>query len=93
MYIQDHINSFQNYLKYERRYSAHTSTAYNTDILEFVEFYKKTYESEEILTANHKQIRSWVVTLMNDGIVPKSINRKISSLRSFYKFLLSKNLL
>lgn len=93
MYIQDQLNSFHNFLKYERRYSVHTITAYNSDIQDFISYYKQFFESDEIHLANHKQIRSWVVGLMNEGIVPKSINRKISSLRSFYKFLLSKNII
>lgn len=92
MYIQEQLNSYNNYLKYERRYSVHTITAYIADIQSFIAFYQQTFESDEIHLATHKQIRSWVVGLMNEGIVPKSVNRKVSSLRTFYKFLLSKNL-
>ena len=93
MYIQEQLNSFHNFLKYERRYSNHTITAYTSDIKDFVEYYNQFFETEEIQQANHKQIRSWIVGLMNQGIIPKSINRKISSLRTFYKFLLSKNII
>ncbi|MEI6311771.1 MAG: tyrosine-type recombinase/integrase [Bacteroidota bacterium] len=92
MYIQEHLNSFHNYLKFERRYSPHTITAYLADITDFIAYYKQLYETDEIQSANHKQIRSWIVGLMNEGIIPKSINRKISSLRTFYKFLVSKNI-
>ncbi len=92
MYIQEHLNSFHNYLKFERRYSTHTITAYIADINDFIKYFQHLYETEEIQSANHKQIRSWIVGLMNEGIVPKSINRKISSLRTFYKFLVSKNI-
>lgn len=92
MYIQEHLNSFHNYLKFERRYSTHTITAYLADINDFIKYFQHLYETEEIQSANHKQIRSWIVGLMNEGIVPKSINRKISSLRTFYKFLVSKNI-
>lgn len=92
MYIKEHLNSFHNYLKFERRYSTHTITAYLADINDFIEYFQHLYETEEIQSANHKQIRSWIVGLMNEGIIPKSINRKISSLRTFYKFLVSKNI-
>lgn len=92
MFISDHIQSFTNYLRYERRYSENTITAYINDITDFTSFFAQMYGTESIELANHKQVRSWVVGLMNEGIQPRSVNRKVSSLRTFFTFLRSKGL-
>ena len=91
MFIQNYITSFLSYLKHERRFSEHTIVAYGHDLNDFASFMTKEFSIEAISAINHKQIRTWVVGMMNDGMVPKTINRKISSLRSFYKFLISRN--
>ena len=79
---------FINYLTVERRFSKHTIVGYQTDLLQFSNFIKDTYEVEDIREVSHLYIRSWVVSLMENGIDPKSVNRKITALRSFYKFLI-----
>jgi len=79
---------FFNYLSVERRFSKHTIVGYQTDLLQFSNFIKDTYEVEDIREVSHLYIRSWVVSLMENGIDPKSVNRKITALRSFYKFLI-----
>ena len=79
---------FFNYLTVERRFSKHTIVGYQTDLLQFSNFIKDTYEVEDIREVSHLYIRSWVVSLMENGIDPKSVNRKITALRSFYKFLI-----
>jgi integrase/recombinase XerC len=79
---------FFNYLTVERRFSKHTIVSYQTDLLQFSNFIKDTYEVEDIREVSHLYIRSWVVSLMENGIDPKSVNRKITALRSFYKFLI-----
>lgn len=79
---------FLNYLTVERRFSKHTIISYKTDLSQFSKFIKDTYELENIKDVSHLYIRSWVVSLMENGIDPKSVNRKITALRSFYKFLI-----
>jgi integrase/recombinase XerC len=79
---------FLNYLTVERRFSKHTIISYKTDLSQFEKFIKDSYELEDIKEVSHLYIRSWVVSLMENGIDPKSVNRKITALRSFYKFLI-----
>ena len=80
--------SFIDYLKFEKRYSPHTITSYNNDISQFSFFITKTYTGITIDKIGHNHIRSWMVELVNNSISSKSINRKISSLRSFYNYLM-----
>ena len=81
------IKSFLDYLLIERKYSIHTITAYKKDLKDFFAFYKTNYGDVIILEINYAQIRSWIVELVNSGINNRTINRKISSLKSFFKFL------
>ncbi|GGK44369.1 MULTISPECIES: tyrosine-type recombinase/integrase [Flavobacteriaceae] len=81
------IKSFLNYLLIERKYSIHTITAYKKDINDFFAFYNANYGDVIILEINYSQIRSWIVSLVNSDINNRTINRKISSLKSFFKFL------
>jgi len=85
------INSFLNYLRDERNYSEKTIVSYRVDLFQFEDFFKK--ESEEIgfTTVHADVVRKWVVYLMEkQHCKPTSVNRKLSSLRSFYHFLLRK---
>lgn len=82
------IDSFIQYLRFERRFSPHTITAYQSDLLQFVSYLKKQYEIDNVEDANHTLIRSWIVSLMQDGITSRSVNRKITVLKTFYKFAL-----
>lgn len=81
------LKKFLEYLKYEKHYSELTINAYQTDLEQFSEFIDDSFD-EELLSVNSFQVRSWVVNLKNQGLKNKSIHRKISSLKSFYKFLL-----
>ena len=54
---------------------------------QYISYLKEFYEIEDIKEASHQQIRSWIVSLIENGISPRSVNRKISTLQSFYKFL------
>ena len=81
------INSFLEYLVLERKYSNHTVTAYKKDITSFFEFCVDEFETDSLKDVNYSQIRSWIVKLVDEGISNNSINRKVSSLKSFYKFL------
>lgn len=79
--------AFKDYLELEKKASTHTITAYLADLEEFLNFAKEN-GMEEIDTVPYSIIRGWIVSLSENGITARSINRKISSLRSYYKFLL-----
>lgn len=81
------VNSFLDYLNFEKKYSKHTITAYKNDLYSFQKFYEKEFNDSNISTVNYAQIRNWIVALVNLEVTNRTINRKISSLKSFYKFL------
>jgi integrase/recombinase XerC len=80
--------AFQEYLQLEKNYSLHTVTAYGNDLIFFKEFLKSNFEMEQLEEVNYSMIRSWIVAMVDDGVANSSVNRKIASLKSFYKFLL-----
>lgn len=82
------FNSFTEYLLLEKNYSKLTVKAYKNDLEDFSEFIKNEYEYNSINKVNYPQIRSWIVTLVETGLSNRSINRKISALNTYYKFLL-----
>lgn len=82
------LNKYLEYLQFEKRYSPHTVTSYKKDLEDFSYFYLKTEASEDISRADKKVIRNFIVELSENNISKRSINRKLSSLRSFYLFLL-----
>ena len=86
--MTNNIQSFRDYLEMEKKYSPHTINAYLNDIGYFESFNKNQFDQENIDQVNYSQIRTWIVSLVDDGISNASVNRKISSLKSFYKFLL-----
>jgi integrase/recombinase XerC len=82
------LKSFTDYLALERNYSVLTINAYKNDIESFQKFLLSEYEDENLSKANYSQIRSWIVSLVESKLSNRSINRKVSALNSFYKFLL-----
>lgn len=80
--------AFTDYLEKERNYSPHTVTAYRDDLGSFHQFLFQDFDQQDLLEVNYSQIRSWIVSLVDAGVSNSSVNRKISSLKSFYKFLL-----
>lgn len=82
------IEAFTDYLQLERNYSKLTVKAYTTDINTFQSFLVKEFDEPQLHTVNYSQIRSWIVTLVESKISNLSINRKVSALNSYYKFLL-----
>lgn len=80
--------AFQEYLQLEKNYSLHTVNAYGNDLIFFQEFLKSNFDTENLEEVNYSMIRSWIVSMVDAGVSNSSINRKISSLKSFYKFLL-----
>jgi len=81
------ITSFLEYLSLEKKYSVHTIKAYRRDLISFQNFCIESYQQEKISDINYSQIRSWIVDLVERKVSNRSVNRKISSLKSFYKYL------
>lgn len=84
------LERFVNFLQYEKRYSTHTVNAYQNDLRQFLDYLTSIEQTVE--SAAHFQIRSWMVDLLDRQSDPRTINRKLSSLRTFYKFLLREHL-
>lgn len=82
--------TFLKYLSSEKRYSKHTTQAYRKDLDQLKTYLSNEFELEDPLQAKHIHLRGWVVDLTEQGISPRSINRKVATLKSFYKFLLSR---
>lgn len=85
--LHRHIDSFFDYLTYEKKYSAHTIASYKNDINQFLEFINPNKEDFASSDINYQQIRAWVASLIKDKIAARSVNRKLSSLKSFFKYL------
>jgi integrase/recombinase XerC len=85
------IPSFLEYLALEKNYSKHTLLAYKNDLIAFKDFCETSFHQDDIENVAYGQIRSWIVSLVDQGISNNSINRKVSSLKSFYKFLQKSN--
>ena len=81
------IKSFLKYLEFEKRSSQYTLVAYRCDLEQFISFSKeKGVDSIALITRKH--IRNWIVDMVNTGLAPKSVNRKVTSLKSYFKFLM-----
>lgn len=80
------IQSFLDYLRYEKRYSIHTLTSYETDIRDFTDYIATQFGNITLQEISHSFVRSWLAALRENGLTAKSINRKISSLKSFFKY-------
>ena len=84
-------DSFLDYLLFERNYSQETVKAYKNDLEQFEEFYAKYMKEESSLAeVDAQEVREWILDMMNRGAAVATINRKLSTLRSFYKFLLKR---
>ena len=82
------IERFLDYIAVEKRYSPHTITNYTKDLSDFSAFVLKTEATEDVVHVHKKVIKNFIVELSNSGLSKRSINRKLSSLRSFYMFIL-----
>ncbi|MEZ4875045.1 MAG: tyrosine-type recombinase/integrase [Flavobacteriaceae bacterium] len=82
------FKDFLDYLTLEKNYSAHTVKAYQMDLEAFLQFASEQYDYKTIKKIHYSVIRSWIVSLVDTGITNRTINRKISSLKTYYKFLL-----
>ena len=85
--------TFYKYLEFERRSSNHTLISYKTDLDQFKKFYNNLSNSEEIANADKRSIRSWIIDLSLNNNSKKTINRKIATLKSYYKFLIKRGII
>ncbi len=87
------IQPFLDYLKFEKRFSRHTIISYQTDLVAFFDYLIVQYADISLQDISHTFIRSWLASLKESGITSKTINRKISTLRSFFKYQVKTNVL
>jgi integrase/recombinase XerC len=87
------ISFFLKYIKYEKRSSDHTTTAYGTDMKQFADYLVRNYDFHHPELADFQMIRSWIVAMVEMQVENRSVNRKIATLRTFYKFLLLKKVI
>jgi integrase/recombinase XerC len=86
------VDQFLQYLRVEKRYSPHTIIAYRTDLEQFCDFESINQDQQNLLSVNSKIIRNWVVSLIENGITNRSVHRKITSLKTFFRYLQRKEL-
>jgi len=86
-------DNYIDYLRFEKRYSAHTILAYHTDLDDFTKFLNLQYSITDLLLADHNLIRSWLISLIDRKISTRSVNRKLSTLKSFYRYCQKQGLL
>ncbi|MBN2638292.1 MAG: tyrosine-type recombinase/integrase [Bacteroidales bacterium] len=84
---------FIRYLKFEKRYAQHTLTAYSSDLNSFRDFLKTSFELDDLNKVDSTMVRSWIVFLMDNKYTPVSVNRKMSTLKAYFKFLLQHKLI
>jgi len=88
------LDKFIQYIQFEKRYSPHTVSAYQSDLEQFIHFLN---HPEEAVThpaqITHYQIRNWMVELMNQQLTARSVNRKVATLRKYFKFLMQEGLI
>lgn len=87
------VDSFLKYIAYEKRYSNHTVNSYNKDLEQFQNYISANFKIDQILETTQLMVRSWVLSLMDSGMNPRSVNRKIASLRAYFKFALKRDLI
>lgn len=91
--LEKNILEFLDYLKFQKRYSQHTIISYETDLKAFTMYLKDDYDSPEPSGIKPAYIRAWLASLKENGLSSKTINRKISSLKSFFKYLVRKEMI
>jgi integrase/recombinase XerC len=79
---------FLDYITFEKRYSPHTVTAYRTDLAQFFAFINDQYDITVINKVDYQVVRSWIVSLMDNKVTTRSVNRKITTLKSYFRFLI-----
>lgn len=84
----DHQESFVNYLKFEKRCSSHTVVAYKKDLDQFVDYSTIMIGEFNVKRVDTKLVRDWIVWMMEQSMSPRTVSRKVSALKSFYKYLM-----
>jgi integrase/recombinase XerC len=87
------LTRFLQYLQFERRYSRHTYISYENDLSQFFVFLESQYEGAAISEITASMVRTWLAELKEDEMTSKTINRKISALKSFFKYLLKQGII
>ena len=87
------IEKFLEYIGFQKRQSLHTQSSYRNDLEQFAAYLKDTYQMTNLLQADYHLVRSWIIALSEENLQASSINRKIATLKSFYKFLVKQNFL
>lgn len=85
--LSTHIEAFFDYLQYEKKYSTHTLISYKNDLGQFFGFINPANEPLTVSEINYQQVRRWIAELLKQKVAARSVNRKLSSLKSFFKFL------
>lgn len=86
------IDDFLHYMKYEKGYSSHTFVSYESDLFQFVDFVESRGETFDPETLDARLVREWLVEMMENGANARTANRKLSALKSFYRFLNAKEI-
>jgi integrase/recombinase XerC len=87
------VDSFLKYISFEKRYSPHTVISYQSDLTQFSNFILEKFQLTDLVQVSQLMARSWILSLMDAGVSPRSVNRKIASLRAYYKFLLKREII
>ena len=82
------IQPFIDYLKFQKRYSAHTVRSYHDDLVQFFTYIELHYSGTDVTEISHQHVRSWLATMKEKKVTSKTVNRKISALKSFFKYLI-----
>ena len=88
-----HTEKFLNFLEYEKRYSPHTIKSYSTDLGQFRNFLSTEFNVTSVSQIEFQLIRAWVASLLNNDISARSVNRKITTLKTYFRFLLKERLI
>ena len=87
-------NKFIKYLSAEKRFSEHTITSYSSDLDQFSIFLSEEYQiTDEVSEISFQIVRSWIASLLEKGVTARSVNRKISTLKTYFKFLIRENII
>ena len=87
------LEKFIHFLQHEKRYSTHTITSYTIDLNQFFNFLLSDFQVKSIRKINYQLIRSWITKLLNDKISPRTVNRKIATLKTYFRFLIKEGVI
>ena len=84
---------FLHFLEHEKRYSVHTLKSYSTDLEQFIQFLSSEFQVNTVKNVNFQFVRSWIAKLLSNNISARSVNRKITTLKTYFRFLLQENMI